>query len=120
MNGYKRVIPRDLFNEGNLLKCLGRVALLIEDGFAPEGMRLEHTGPAQGFEIDQAPGSGDICCINLMLVTNGGRAHVWRSLNSRGKWPIFIGAADDEEIEVLADDGLFAEEFLVWAKGGKP
>ena len=28
---YARVIPRDLFNEANLLKCLGKVALILMD-----------------------------------------------------------------------------------------
>jgi hypothetical protein len=114
---YRRVIPRDLFNEANLLKCLGRISLLIEDGKAPEGMRLAYTNPTRGFEIDQSPGSGDLCCLNLMLVTKAGRAHIWRGLNSRDEWPIFVVNADEEEIEVFDDNGAFAKEFLMWAKG---
>lgn len=117
---YLRVLPRDLFNESNLLKCLGRVALLIEDGKAPDGMRLEHTNQTGGFEIDQNPGSGDLCCLNLMLVTKAGRAHIWRGLNSRDEWPITIGTEDLEDIEVLDGAGNFTEEFLAWAKGTKP
>ena len=27
---YRRVIPRDLFNEGNLLKCLGKLYVQAE------------------------------------------------------------------------------------------
>ncbi len=112
---YKRVIPRDLFNEANLLKCLGRVALLIEDGKAPAGIRLEHATPEQGFEIDCDPSSGDICCTNLTLVTETGRAHIWRGLNSREEWPIFVVHVGSEEIEVLDAAGNFTEEFLQWA-----
>lgn len=113
---YRRVIPRDLFNEANLLKCLGRVALLIEDGKAPDGLQLEHTNSSRGFAIEQDPGSGDICCTNLALVTQkGGRAFAWRGLNSRDGWSIFINARGDEEIAVFNDDGSFTEEFSQWA-----
>ena len=116
---YKRVIPRDLFNEANLLKCLGRVALLIEDGKAPKGMRLHHTNPDGGFEIDQSPGSGDIYCSNLTIVTRTGRAHIWRGLNSRDEWPIFVATDDDEAIEILDKTGNFTEEFVQWAAGSR-
>lgn len=114
MSRYIRVLPRDLFNESSLLKCLGRLSLLIEDGMAPEGMSLEHSG-LLGFEIDQDPGSGDIYCRNLLLVAKGGRALVWRSLNSRGKWPVHI--IGEEEIEIFNEEGNFTPEFLAWANG---
>ena len=113
---YKRVIPRDLFNESSLLKCLGRVALLIADGKAPEGMRLEHTNPTKGFEIDQSPSSGDLCCLNLVLVTKGGRAFIWRGLNSREEWSIFVGTDYYEDIELLDSKGNFTAEFLAWTQ----
>lgn len=117
---YRRVIPRDLFNEANLLKCLGRVALLIEDGKAPDGMKLDHTNSSCSFEIDQSPGSGDLCCVNLILVTKKqGRVLIWRGLNSRDEWPIFVCTADDDEIGVFDDAGNFTEEFLAWEKGTK-
>ncbi len=28
---YHRVLPRDLFNDANLLKCMGRLIMLIDD-----------------------------------------------------------------------------------------
>jgi hypothetical protein len=116
---YKRVIPRDLFNEANLLKCLGRVALLIHDGKAPEGLRLDHQFPDRGFEIDQAPESGDIHCRNLLLVVpregrRPQRVHLWRNLNSRENWPLTVTTEVGEETEVLDDEGNFTPEFLVW------
>ncbi len=120
MSSYKRVLPRDLFNEASLLKCLGRVSLLIEDGMAPSGMRLEHTGQ-NGFEIDQSPGSGDLCCMNLMLITpDGRRSFLWRNHNSREEWPLFVGAmvdGEEEEIEVFDTVGNFTSEFVVWVSG---
>lgn len=32
---YQREIPRDLFNEANLLKCLGQISLIAHD--RPDG-----------------------------------------------------------------------------------
>jgi len=39
---YNRVIPRDLFNESKLLKCIGKLTLLIHDNLAPFGLKFEH------------------------------------------------------------------------------
>jgi hypothetical protein len=36
---YFRVIPRDLFNEASLLKCYGRLAILLDDMRSPLGRR---------------------------------------------------------------------------------
>ncbi len=40
---YTRVIPRDLFNEAKLLKCIGRLVLLIHDG-DHNNISFEHDG----------------------------------------------------------------------------
>ena len=72
-----------------------------------------------GFEIDQSPGSGDIYCSNLTIVTRTGRAHIWRGLNSRDEWPIFVATDDDEAIEILDKTGNFTEEFVQWAAGSR-
>jgi hypothetical protein len=39
--GYTRVIPRDLFNEANLLKCIGGLYIALEhvESRAPTGCR---------------------------------------------------------------------------------
>lgn len=31
LSNYERVVPRDLFNEANLLKCIGKLVLEIEE-----------------------------------------------------------------------------------------
>lgn len=40
-SSYRRVLPRDLFNEAKLLKCLGQLSLMIHDGKCE--LRVEHS-----------------------------------------------------------------------------
>ncbi len=109
---YAREIPRDLFNEANLLKCLGRLALIALDRGRPESLRVTHRpGP---FDIRQSEADGSIYCANVQIVI---RERLWehrRPLNSREPWPLWIvpafGHPDDaegwqEEIEAFDDDG---------------
>ena len=42
---YNRVIPRDLFNEANLLKCMGQLYLCLEAANL-KYVYLEHDGDA--------------------------------------------------------------------------
>lgn len=118
---YIRVIPRDLFNEANFLKCLGQLSLLINDGLAPEGLSIQHQRPETGFEITIDAGSGDLIMSNMFLVSqNGCRAWLHRPLNSRDSWPLYIVDWDeDEEIFVFAADGSLSKEFVDWATSKK-
>lgn len=94
---YMRVIPRDLFNEANLLKCLGRIYICLER--LPRcNVTLESNG--QEFRIDQSQCSGAIYCSNVPL------------LNARDPWPLYASLPDDDECEVFTNDGEFTAEFL--------
>jgi hypothetical protein len=118
---YRRVIPRDLFNEANFLKCVGRVSLLINDGLAPEGLQIHHAHAERGFLIVMDPGSGDLLMSNMYLTNKHGRkATFYRSLNSRDEWPIFVmDEHEDDEIEVFDSVGEFSSEFLTWTDTAK-
>ncbi len=54
---YLRVIPRDLFNEGNLLKCLGRIYINLESLPGISAELVETGGP---FHIEQNEDDGSI------------------------------------------------------------
>lgn len=114
---YTRVIPRDLFNEAQLLKCLGRVALLIADGLAPKGLEIYHEEPHKGFIVEQDESSGDIYCRNMRLATKHGRECSPRhGLNSREPWALTVWSEDDDEIEVFDAEGNLTPAFLTWAE----
>ena len=114
-NSYVRVIPRDLFNEANLLKCLGQLCLKLDT--AGEH-RAEMIGPHPGerFEIEQNPDSGGISAGNVVLIVGGERCMMERPLNSRRPWPLYVthvGIAEEyEPIEVFTDEGELTPDFL--------
>jgi len=108
---HTRVCPRDLFNEANLLKCLGRVSLLIEDRKLP--LRMSHRSPDSGFLVAQDQSDGSILVANLRFRTADGRAvTLRRPLNARAPWPLLAVLDDRDEIYVFDDDGNPSAEFL--------
>jgi hypothetical protein len=108
---YTRVIPRDLFNEASLLKCLGRLSLRLLD-YPIEGVSLELDHPASGFNIIQDPNDGSIFVSNLWLVKSG-KFLLFRPLNDRSKWPLYVTLLEDD-LRVFNEDGSLSEEFLEW------
>jgi hypothetical protein len=103
---YQRVIPRDLFNEANLLKCYGQVYLQLEK------LGMEHClihGPKRTFMVEQSI-DGELHINNVRLIVGGHWYHMWRPLNSREPYPLYITPEDGDDIEVFNDDGTFTEE----------
>lgn len=106
---YERVIPRDLFNEANLLKCIGKICLLIEDHMLD--LQCDHAGEA--FQIDQGA-DGETYVTNIAFSTPDGEAvHFYRPLNARASWPLLADIDDENSlIQVFEEDGTLSEEFL--------
>lgn len=113
---YHHVVPRDLFNEGNLLKCLGKLTLYIQDGCLPR-LQLAESALASGFKIEQNEATGGIFCRNYLLVGHlyNDRLPVFheRPLNSRDPWPLFL-YIEDQGFQVFNDDGTLTEEMEVF------
>lgn len=93
---YSRVLPRDLFNEANLLKCVGKLVMLIEDGLI-DWIEYEHNGEAFNIEID--PASGNTYVSNIYFYARAGeqvfKIKLQRPLNSRDPWPLFFDYEDE-------------------------
>lgn len=104
--GYLRVIPRDLFNEASLLKCLGR--LWIETERYQPKVTFEHDGMA--FDVWQDE-DGNLSIRNMEVFINGTPHHVQRPLNSREPWPLYLNTGEDY-IPVFTDDGQLTPEML--------
>lgn len=100
---YKRVIPRDLFNEANLLKCYGKLWIELEK------LNLEklisHVDNDLNFDIVQDI-DGDLTIDNVYLRNTKLR----RPLNSRDPWPLYA-MHDDIEYVVFCHDGTLTDEF---------
>lgn len=111
---YNRVIPRDLFNEANLLKCYGQIYLNLEKLNLPH-VTFEHDGDE--FNIIQNEDDGSLTIGNIELRVNGKIWRLHRPLNSRYSWPLYA-MVGDLEVEVFDDGGQFSHEMLMLlAKG---
>jgi hypothetical protein len=113
VSNYYRVIPRDLFNEANLLKCYGQIYLNLERLNLP-GVELVHDDEA--FDIEQSCDDGSTFIVNVALMVRGFHAPLFRPLNSRDAWPLYM-ATDEDDIAVFNDDGAFSEEMLRFLNG---
>ena len=113
---YDRVIPRDLFNEASLLKCYGRLYILLEDNrHARYPVDLVRT-----FDIVQRSSDGFLFIENLPFRIGQSDFRLVRPLNSRHPWPLYaekIGDTDFEEVPVFTDAGELAPEMLALIEG---
>lgn len=121
---YKRVVPRDLFNESKLLKCLGQLSLLIHDGKIP-GLIVKNDG--NEFKINQNKNDGGLYVTsgldffveiykiqNNKFIINETRIQFYSAYNSMGNYPLLTLIGDDEEIPVLEEDGSLTNEFKLF------
>lgn len=109
---YQRILPRDLFNEAKLLKCLGRLALLIHNELC-ELQFVHVTQDWQDFRIYKDFSDGSIYCDNLLFFAPGRkRVKVYLPENNREPYPLlcrFDGS--EEELAVFNDDGSLSDDF---------
>jgi len=111
---YLRVIPRDLFNEADLLKCLGKLEILL-DNMEGHNASLTFDGSLNataGFDIEQNPDDGSIYSTTVEFSVSCDHYELYRPLNSREKWPLYVrfdGA--DGDIRVYEESGNLSREF---------
>ena len=106
---YIRVIPRDLFNEAKLLKCIGRLCLLIHDNEnMPFCAKLHHNG--EPFDIILLE-EGALTISNLKIEINGNFITFQTTYNSKRTYPL-EAALGYERSPVFDDNGEFDEEFI--------
>ena len=123
---YQRVIPRDLFNESKLLKCMGRLVLLIHDNNIPEGFELSLTKSKRGVESRNHGDSskpfkigllqdGSLTITNLQIFVNGVPCIFKTTYNSKSNFPLYL-EYELTDYPVFNDKGEFDEEFIEIAK----
>jgi hypothetical protein len=102
-------VPRDLFNEADLLKCYGRLWIELDNRGAH--MAVLDEGDGSPFEIvqDQSDGSTSVANIELRIAERPYRLS--RPLNSRLPWRLYVDV-DDEPVGVFTPDGQLTPEFL--------
>lgn len=88
---YPRVIPRDLFNEANLLKCLGKISLMVHEGRFQGKINIDHEDASKGFKIVQNPHDGSISVSNLHIYDNNATPlHFFHPLNCKESWALCL------------------------------
>lgn len=105
--GYHRVIPRDLFNDADLLKCIGRLWILT-DGI--DGVFWTNPQARESFQIFQNDDDGSTYVQNVTLYIRNERCRLSRPLNSREPWPLYLTFPDDSVIPVFDGQGGLSSE----------
>lgn len=108
---YQRVIPRDLFNEAKLLKCLGHLIIMSQSIKCPEGLKITIKENGKPFDIQKDDSSGDIYVSNYKTKVNGKLVRFETSLNSQRIYPLSC-FYDNALYAVFEDDGEFDQEFI--------
>ncbi len=107
-----RVLPRDAFNDANLLKCIGQLTLLIEDG----KVNLSYDYNGEPFDIvqDESDGSTFVSNINFFTKSTDGFTGQLirhrRPMNSRDQWPLIL-YLNDSEYYAFDEKGKFMPSF---------
>lgn len=105
---HQRVLPRDLFNEANLLKCIGHLWLKLE-GMA----NIEWDYNGEPFEMCQDQDDDSVLIDNLILKIKGTKYFLTHPLNSREAWPLYAWSFDtEEETAVFNEYGALTAEFF--------
>lgn len=85
---YHRVIPRDFFNESKLLKCMGRLALLIHENKLPEGINIVIEESGEPFDIKQNNLLEIIFISNYKIKINDEYYEFGTTINSKDNYPL--------------------------------
>ncbi len=110
---YQRVLPRDLFNEAKLLKCLGRLVLLIHDRKIPFVGKVIHDG--EPFKIGLSE-CGSLIVTNVQILVNNQAFAFKTTYNAKSNYPFYLETNDYSEILVFDESGEFSEEFIEFVK----
>lgn len=106
---YIRVVPRDLFNEADLLKMLGKLVIAVMDRKKPVrdwNYEYDHAP----FDIEQSQDDGSISCTNLKFFVGEEEVHLFRPLNARQSWQLYaliegvVYSVFDEDGKVVLEE----------------
>lgn len=104
-----RVIPRDLFNEAKLLKCLGALIIAIEDRKV-NGLNLSIEFDGEAFDIRQNPNDASLSCVNLRCYLDGEEIELFSPYNSKEDYPL-MARFKGEEYYIFEGRGYFMPTF---------
>lgn len=104
-----KVIPRDLFNDGNLLTNYGNLYIALEKIGKENLLRYRED---HHFSIITDKSDGSTWIANVELNTpNKKSIHLFRNLNSRDSKSLWF-RSKEEDYEVFNEDGTLTNELL--------
>lgn len=110
---YKRVLPRDLFNEAKLLKCAGKLVLLIEDHMAPPNLSYEYdTKQTDNFICGQDESNGAFFIKNVTFKLTDRLFDLVVYQNRNMNWNAYALYPDYTEIPVFNEKGDLTTDFI--------
>lgn len=117
-NGYELILPRDLFIQSKLLKCLGRLSLLIHDCCLPQIVSQELEETTNRFLIELSP-DNTVYCTNYEVYVGAIPLDLYINYGCRSAYPLLVVAyvaSDPDPRYVFDDEGNFTQEFLALIK----
>lgn len=109
---YIRVLPRDLFNEAKLLKCIGRLCLLIHDCTTPCEMAFTEDG--KPFKIVLLE-EGSLRVANIHISIKGKIFPFKTTYNSKSNYPLYL-EYECCDYPVFDEEGNFDPEFVAFTE----
>jgi len=110
---YKRVIPRDFFNNAKLLKCLGAFTLLVDEyAFTRKLISIEENDEPFNIALTE---NGELFCANYTWYLKGEPLFLFTPYNSKAAYPLFC-RIENSDYNVLNEHGKFDIEFLNYIK----
>lgn len=113
-----RTIPRDLFNQANLMENIARLYIALEEK-AKEGILVDDTPDKDSFtmSVDEHNNTQEIEYIFLNIEDE--RKSIFRYINSRERYSIYIEDGYGDDLEIFTESGELSEGFLEYALGEK-
>ena len=108
---YKRVVPRDFFNESKLLKCLGQFELCVLDKKVG-GLKFEIDFDHKAFDICQNEHTGDLFVLNYTVMLDGLFLYLYIPYNSKENYPL-EGVYKGDIYNIFDETGKFLPNFGV-------
>lgn len=116
MSNYDRVLPRDLFNEAKLLKCIGQLCLKIHDG-GSLGVTFDDNNIGS-FDIVLLD-DGHLYIRNINFYKNGNIPLLFKTTyNSKRNYPLLLDY-NDVEYEVFDESGNYTYEYITFIESLK-
>jgi hypothetical protein len=109
---YHRVIPRDLFNEAKLLKCIGLLCVNILDKMTPIQMDFYNTGDP--FDIQFDMNNVELYISNIRIRIKGNDFLFVTNYNSKDNYPLYIVDNSDNRISVFDENGNWDIDFEIF------